>query len=456
MRLADLHPPVLWRTTAFRLTSIYGAVLVIGLAALLALIYAQTARLMSERVDRAIEAGLTELRHSDAEHLPARVQHDAAADVRRMNYFGLFSADGIWIAGNLDHWPTGVQVDGPARDIDTDRRRGVDMRVRAVRLPWGEQLVVGRDISQLAGVRAILLQAMLISGGLILGFGLIAGTILSRGPLSRLKALQYASLRITQGDLTARLPLSARRDELDLLAGAVNAMINEIERLVADAKSVGDTLAHDLRTPLTRLRALLYRVQEEVGPDDRHRAMIERAVEETDTLLARFRALLRISEIERQARRSGFQTVDLAALMRQAVELYEPLAEEQAVDLTLDELPPSGTDTEAEADPELLFEAICNLIDNAIKFTPAGGFVRLTLQPGPVIEVTDNGPGILASERELVMNRFHRGANAGALPGSGLGLAIVAAVAHLHGFIVELNDANPGLRATVRAPPLPR
>ncbi len=453
MRLPDLRAPDLWRTTAFRLTSLYGVVLVLGLAALLALIYAQTATLMSQRVDRAIEAGIADLRQADAEHLPARIQQDVAGDVRRMNYFGLFSADGVWITGNIDHWPAGVVADGPATDVAAERRYGGDLRVRAVRLPWGEQLLVGRDISQLAGVRAILLQAMLISGALILVLGLIAGTMLSLRPLHRLQALQDASQRITHGDLTARLPISPRRDEIDMLASTVNAMISEIERLVADAKSVGDTLAHDLRTPLTRLRALLYRVQEEVEPDDRHRAMIERAVTEVDILLSRFRALLRIAEIELQARRSGFQSVDLAALLRQAAELYEPLAEEGGVTLLLAEPLYDGLETTLEADPELLFEAVSNLIDNAIKFTPSGGIVSLALYPGPALVVVDNGSGIPESERELVLNRFHRGANATVVPGSGLGLAVVAAVARLHGFTLDLADAEPGLRATLRAGP---
>jgi signal transduction histidine kinase len=447
MRAPELRLPHLWRTTAFRLTSLYGAILVLGLAALLALIYVQTATLMSKRVDQAIEAGIIRLRQADAESLPNRIRQAVFDDVRQMNYYGLFSAEGVWITGNIERWPQGVQVDKPAVDVDRGHD-GPDVRMRAVRLPWGEQLVVGRDISQLAGVRGILLQAMLISGSLILVLGLSAGVILSVPSLRRVAEIQRASRRITHGDMAVRLPVSDRRDELDMLAGTVNAMVDEIERLLADAKNVGDTLAHDLRTPLTRLRALLYRTHEETPVDDARRAMIEQALSQTDILLARFQALLRIAEIERQARRAGFQMVDLAKLLTEIAELYEPLAEEAGLALRL--ALPKTVSAKIEADPELLFEAISNLVDNAIKFTPAGGVVQLGLCAGPAVEVVDSGAGIPEAERELALNRFHRGANAADKPGSGLGLAIVAAISRLHGFNLELADAAPGLRVTLR------
>jgi signal transduction histidine kinase len=176
--------------------------------------------------------------------------------------------------------------------------------------------------------------------------------------------------------------------------------------------------------------------------------MIEQALSQTDILLSRFQALLRIAEIERQARRAGFQTVDLAELLTEIAELYEPLAEEAGLDLRL--TAPKGVPTKIEADPELLFEAISNLVDNAIKFTPAGGVVRLGLCAGPAVEVVDSGSGIPEAERELALNRFHRGANAANKPGSGLGLAIVAAISRLHGLDLELADAAPGLRVTLR------
>ncbi len=436
--------PDLWRTTVFRLTLLYGAVFVVGAAALLALVYAQTAGLLSHNVDRAIDAGIADLQRADAEHLPQRIQAGVAGDVRRLNYYGLYSRDGVFITGNVPHLPPSALPDGPARDLGGGSQP--DIRARAVTLPWGEVLLVGRDISQLTGLRAILLQAMLISGSLVVVLGLVLGSALSVRPLRRLQALQSTSQRITHGDLSARLPVSGARDELDLLAGIVNGMIAEIERLLEDARSVGDTLAHDLRTPLTRLRALLYRVQEEAP--EASRPMVERALAETDSVLARFRALLRIAEIERQARRSGFRTVDLGALVRQAAELYEPLAEAAGVTLAMQvEAVPF-----IEADPELLFEALSNLIDNAIKFTPAGGRVGVHLRiapEGPLVEVIDDGPGIAPEERDMVLNRFHRGANASAVPGSGLGLAIVAAVTRLHGFGLTIGDAEPGFKVTL-------
>lgn len=444
-RIPDRWPsfwPGVWRTTVFRLTALYGAVFVVGVAALLALVYAQTAGVMTRSVDHLIDAGVASLETSDAEHLPTVISTSISRDFRGQNYFGLFSADGVWIGGNLHALPPDLRIDG--RPIELQMQSGQAVRARAVRLPWGEILMVGRDVGQLAALRGILLQAMLISGGLILVLGLACGVALSIAPLRRLRDLQSASQVIMAGDLGARLPTSGARDELDMLAGIVNVMIADIERLLMEAKSVGDGLAHDLRTPLTRLRALLYRVLEETAARDVHRPMIEQALAETDTLLTRFRALLRISEIERQQRRSGFRTVDLKPVLEAAADLYGPLAEEKGVSLltNLEDVRP------ILADGELLFEAVSNLIDNAIKFTPKGGQVRLDLQQaahGPQIHVSDTGPGIPEAERALALQRFYRGDAVGGAPGSGLGLSIVAAVARLHGFALVLSDGAPGL-----------
>jgi signal transduction histidine kinase len=442
-RLTD-RVPALWRTTVFRLTVIYGAVFVLGVAVLTALIYVQTTDLTTRRMDRQIDAGLTFLQKSDAARLPAVIDAVVARDPHGLNAYGLFSDQGVWITGNVRTLPPELKPDGPARDV-YDGVHGA--RMRAVRLPWGEVLAVGRDMGQIIETRQILIGNLLLSGALVAILGVAGGAALSLAPLRRLRTLQSVSQEIMRGDLSARLPLSRAQDELDMLACTVNVMIGEIERLMTEVKGVGDGLAHDLRTPLTRLRALLYRVREETAEDDPHRPMIEQAVAETDTLLNRFRALLRISEIERQRRRSGFAAVALAPLLESVADLYAPLAEERAVEIVV----AAQQDMEIEADGELLFEALSNLVDNALKFTPAGGQVRLSLtgaEGGPRLEVSDNGPGIAAAEREMVLQRFYRGAEAATTPGSGLGLSIVAAVARLHGYVLGLLGDEPGL--TVR------
>jgi signal transduction histidine kinase len=437
--------PDLWRTTVFRLTLIYGAVFVVGVAALLGLIYLQTESVTIHRTDAQIDAGARFLEKSDAEHMPALINAVLARDPRGLNYYGLFSEEGVWITGNFRALPDTIKPDGPPVELDSDGAGGPrEVRVRAYRLPWGEILAVGRDIGQFIALRDILLQALLLSGALVIVLGVAGGAALSLAPLRRLGELQAASQVIMRGDLGARLPRSKAHDELDMLAGIVNVMIGEIERLMGEVKGVGDGLAHDLRTPLTRLRALLYRVREQTPADDPHRPMIVQAVAETDALLNRFRALLRISEIERQRRRSGFADIALRPLIEDAAELYAPLAEERAIAMAVT----ASADPVIEADGELLFEALSNLIDNALKFTPAGGEVRLALTlaaEGPRIEVSDTGPGIPDAEREMVLQRFYRGAAAATTPGSGLGLSIVAAVARLHGYELRLLDARPGL-----------
>jgi signal transduction histidine kinase len=212
-------------------------------------------------------------------------------------------------------------------------------------------------------------------------------------------------------------------------------------------------VAHDLRTPLNRLRALLYRVHQETKLVGAEREMIDQALAETDEMLTRFRALQRIGEIERRDRQAFFEPVRLQSVLEHVIELHEPLAEDRGVTLAADiaqhAMPVS-------ADPTLLFEAVSNLVDNALKFTPAGGkvTVRLTVrEEGPRIEVADNGPGVPEAEREAVLQRFYRAERTRNEPGSGLGLSIVTAIARLHHFTLVLEDARPGLRVALNCWP---
>jgi signal transduction histidine kinase len=258
-----------------------------------------------------------------------------------------------------------------------------------------------------------------------------------------------------RGDLGARLPVSERRDEVDMLATIVNRMLDRIERLLGEVKGVSDNIAHDLRTPLTRLRAQLYRLQTESDPHDARTAVLERCIVDTDALLDRFRALLRISELEDLRRRAGFAEVDLADTLRQIHELYAPLAEDKGVTfaLTVADAPP------VQADAHLLIEALSNLVANAIKFTPQHGTVELRSEwtpQGARIDVLDNGPGIPPSERGAVLQRFYRSESGRDATGFGLGLSIVAAIIRLHGFRLEISDNSPhGARLTIYCWPQP-
>jgi len=450
--MRSVRRPELWRTTTFRLALVYGAVFATGVVALLGLIYASAAVFLTQQMDEIVIGQARALQATATSALPAQVRQAETEDVRNVNYYGLFSVDGAWIAGNVHKLPADMPLNGTPRAL---REPGLQPGARALaeRLPSGEILFVGFDAKVLTGLRTIILQSLIWSGTLIIALGLSLGAALSLGPLRRIQAVQLASLPILEGDVSARLPTSNRRDEIDMLAGMANGMLDEVERLLWAVKSVGDNVAHDLRTPLTRLRALLYRVRQETDEADAHADMLSQALDETDALLSRFRAIQRISEIDRRERRAGFAWVRLQSLVREIGELYEPLAEDHGLALTTE----ADTVCEIQADRELLFEAFSNLVGNAVKFTPTGGSVRLrltALETGPRLEVIDSGPGIAEDERDAVLQRFYRSAKTQEAPGSGLGLSIVAAVARLHDFQLALSDAAPGLVVTLNCWPV--
>ena len=432
----------LWRTTPFRLTALYGAVFAVGLIALVTLIYFSAAGYLTTQMDEIVLGQAKGLSAGTVDTLPDRIAQAQAADVRRVNYYGLFSADGVWITGNVRILPRELPIDGVPRGL-TGPQFLPGAQGLAKRLPWGEILVVGYDAKVLSGLRHIIARDLLEFGGIVLLLGLGLGAMLSLGPLRRVQAVQRSSEAILQGDLTARLPVSSRGDEIDILARIANSMMAEVERLLGEVQVVGQNVAHDLRTPLNRLRALLYRTAQSLDESDPRHAALERALKETDSLLVRFRALQRIAEIDRRERRAGFAEVALEPLLRDICELYEPLAEESGQTLEM-RLAPAAP---ILADGELLFEAIGNLVGNAIKFTPAGGRVVIGLSAapaGPRVEVIDSGCGVPECERESVLHRFYRSRRHEQAPGSGLGLSIVSAVVRLHEFRLTLADADPG------------
>jgi signal transduction histidine kinase len=322
----------------------------------------------------------------------------------------------------------------------------------AKRLPNEQILFVGYDAKTLAGLRDIIFDSLWWSAGLILTLGLVLGVVTSVRPLRRVRAVQIISERIARGDLSQRLPMSTRGDELDALSSLVNQMIEEIERLLEEVKSVGDNVAHDLRTPLNTLRANLHRMLVDWNdtPAPAQLGHLEKSLSAADTLLVRFRALQRIAEIDNQARHAGMACFEPRVLIEQMFDDYHAVAEDSGISMSL----AIDTVPALVADRELLAEALMNVLDNALKFTPAGGHVqiRLTSSQGHTrIEIEDDGPGIEPHERERVLLRFARGQGSRHAEGAGLGLAIVAAVARTHDFGLHLEDARPGLRVVLQA-----
>jgi signal transduction histidine kinase len=440
----------LWRITTFRLTVLYGLLFAFGMIALLGLVYLQSSVYLTQRVDGILKTEADALTPLAPLALKDRIGDALTLNGDKTNVFAVFTAKKTWIAGNLRALPPGLKIGGRPLEVALEPQFPAHTRLIARRLPSGAVLVVGRDISQLREMRQIIASALVWSGAItIVVIGGLA-VILSVGPLRRLQVLQAAGREIAAGDLKRRMPTSTNNDELDMFASTVNFMMDEVERLMMEVRGVTETVAHDLRTPLTRARAQLHRLQQDGSSSP---ADLARVTAELDVVLERFRALLRISELEGRERQAGFQTIDLAAIVAEAVELYQPLAEAGSVRL-------NATDTPSvtiEADPKLLFEAVSNLVDNAIKFSSPGGSVMVGLGDDPTrprIIVQDDGPGVAKSERSAVLQRFYRSPESRLIPGSGLGLSIVSAIMRLHRFELILHDAEPGLIAVIECRPV--
>ena len=447
-------PGARWRSSTVRLIAIYGVFFLAWSVVLVAALNWQTTQYLDGVVGEILEQRVHYLARVDRDNLPSMMAATNQLDLRGVMYFGLFDASGAYESGNIDRPPEGLAPDGQIRELPrglqtTSGERNARALGVALRLKSGELLVLARYTSVADRIGAMTRSALIWALSLLLIPGLLGGFLLSRGPFQRVRNIETAIQPIMRGDLGARLPVSGRRDEVDMLAAIVNRMLDRIERLLGEVKGVSDNIAHDLRTPLTRLRAQLYRLQTESDPTDPRTAMLERCIVDTDGLLDRFRALLRISELEDLRRRAGFGEVDLSDTLRRVHELYTPLAEDKGVTFAL-------TVAEAlplQADAHLLIEALSNLVANAIKFTPHGGMVELRASRTPNgarVDVLDNGPGIPPAERGAVLQRFHRSESGRETTGFGLGLSIVAAIIRLHDFRLEISDNTPrGARLTI-------
>ena len=285
-------------------------------------------------------------------------------------------------------------------------------------------------------------------------FGLVGGGFMSRNVLRRLDTINRTSAQIVAGDFSRRIPLAGTHDEFDLLAENLNRMLERTERLMKGMREVVDSVAHDLRTPLNRLRNRLEEMQRHAEPDSNGSADIDAAIAETDRLIGTFNALLLIAEADSGIMRGSMAPIDLSTVVADVAELYEPLAEEKGVALSM---APSGV-MMVDGNRSLIGQALANLIDNAIKYTPAGGRVDVSAVETPSgvdLTVADSGPGIPTEDRARVLERFVRLESSRNSPGTGLGLSLVAAVARLHEAKLILGDNNPGLKATISFPRAP-
>ncbi|OYY89398.1 MAG: histidine kinase [Sphingomonas sp. 28-66-16] len=373
-----------------------------------------------------------------------RVASHNARDIKHQRTFALFDAAGRHVAGDMNSLPRDIVLDTPIELVAPTRTGPAPLRLMVHRLHNGDRFVATQDLRQTRAFATELISAMIWAAAATLVLGVAGALTLAAAQERRIRHLARSLHQIMAGKLGARLTRSGRRDELDDLAHEVNRTLDELQRLMLEVKSAGDNIAHDMRTPLTRLLANLQRVNTPEADPAKVAASIGEAVDEVQGMIAMFNALLRIAEIDEGARRTGFRAIDLAEVVGDVADYHEVAAIERGI--TIARAMPAHLPFEGDAD--LLFEAVGNLLDNAIKYTPDGGRIDVHLAAGPVLRVSDSGPGIPADEQDRVTQRFHRVEASRQLPGNGLGLALVAAIARLHRLDFRVGGA-PGCVATL-------
>src|SRR6266478_6538406 len=447
---SSVRLPDFARTTTFRWTLAVAGAFVLCTLLLFGFVYWQTAAYMTSKIDVLLTEELRVFAANTSGQRLAEIQDRLRKDPDRIKIAGLFGADGHRIAGNLESLPPGlspIPTDAVVVRVDSGDRKMQKVRLAAHPLPSGEVLVIGRNIDEIADIAGIVGRALAL--GLLPAFGLAVaiGVVLSLRALNRLSEVNRKIQRIVAGDLRERLPARGRDDPFDQLAVSVNRMLGEMEALIHEIAGVGDDIAHDLRTPLTRVRVRLERGRNHAATLEELRAVVDKAITGLDQSLAIITALLRIAEIEHSRRLEGFSQVRLAPLAREVGDLYDPIAEDKGVALRVEAV----DEAIVHGDRDLLFEAVANLVDNAVKFTPEGGRVELALlrrEGEIVIQVRDTGPGIPEIEREAVTKRFYRSDKSRRTEGLGLGLSLVAAIVKLHSFRFSIGG-NPGCTAEI-------
>lgn len=395
-------------------------------------------------VERFAEGGLPALVDTIEQRIAGNIDDDAV--------YLLVDANLKRLAGNLERWPRNVPADFEWTDLRIDRGGMRSLaRVHHEDMQGVLHLLVGRDVESRVQLRGIVADAMLWAAAIAVLLGTV-GAMAVRGLFrATLADVSATAAAVSAGDLTRRVKVAGHSDEFDLLAETINDMLDRIARLMDGVRQVSNAIAHDLRTPIARARMRLEDAAINSRGEADLRLAIERAQSDLDGIVAVFQALLRIAEIEAGARRSAFARVDAAPLLTDLAELYEAAAEETGQTLVA-RIPPAAV---MFGDRDMIQQAVANLLDNAIKFSPPKGVIRLSAQVaqgGIEITVADDGPGIPPQDRERAAQRFFRGEAARSTPGSGLGLALVQAVAMLHGGALRLEDNAPGLRAVLHLP----
>jgi hypothetical protein len=449
-------------SSTFRLAAIYLFLFALSVGAILGYIYWNTALLLERQTDETIRAEVQGL----ADQYQLRGV-EGIADIVRIrsrdasgSLYLLAAPLGERVVGNIVSMPTDIGDETQWIEFPYEARgpTGVERhqaRAFHTKLAGGFELIVGRDVEALRQFRDIIRNTIVWSLLIALVLGLGGGWLLSRNFLARVESITDASRAIMAGNLGGRMPVQGSGDELDRLAQALNEMLDRIERLMSGMQEVSSNVAHDLRTPLTRLKA---RVESALrsGSAGEHRQALERTIEDADHLLQTFNSLLSIAKAEAGQSRAGLRPEDLQPILAEVAELYQPIAEEEGGSLKTDIAP----GLKVHADRQLIAQAVSNLIDNALKYGVAPGrgpdiaLRGIVDRNDTVISVADRGPGIAAEDRERVVRRFVRLDQSRTAPGNGLGLSLVSGIMTLHGGRLELDDNRPGLVARLVLPRL--
>jgi signal transduction histidine kinase len=442
------------RSASLKLAAVYGLLFAVSAYALVLFLWWNTTGLLDQQVEAAIRTDAQALSESwNSGGLPSLIltlQERRAEDVDDDSIYFLGDVMHRKLEGNLAGWPREVTTPLTFYDLPLTRD-GVRIvaEVFAQQLPGGFVLLIGRDVKGRAQLKRLLSGTLVSSAALVAGLALV-GALVMRNLFRRMVSdVSSTAAAIARGELGRRVRRSGRGDEFDAMAEAINNMLERIAKLMDGVRQVSNSIAHDLRTPIARARARLEDAATHAAGEAELRAAVERAMADLDGVTSVFQALMRIAEVEAGSRRSAFTDVDLSLLLADLAELYDALAEENGLRVVL-RVPDS---LEIFGDRDLIQQAVANLLDNAIKFSPQGGQITLSAESAHrqvVIAVADQGIGIPEEDRARAVERFFRGETARHTPGSGLGLALVQAVATLHDGSLVLEDARPGVRAVLR------
>jgi len=446
-----MKPRRLLHTSAMRMALRYAGLYAVLMTVALSILYWASSRYVDEQISAGLQQRLVELRRIDSEQGRQRLltvlkaQQSIADDYHQR--FLLVMPNGNKVAGNLNGWPPDLQVDGRVMNVwiaDQLISKAGDpdgyWPMIAQTLPDGSRLLLAQSLQQAEELQEVILYTiiLILVGSVVLA--LTMGWFIGRSLLARIDHINHTARAISSGDLSQRIPLSANKDEFDDLAGQLNHMLKRIEQLLTGMRQVTDNVAHDLRRPLSRLRNRLEITLLEPRGRAEYQQVLTETITDTDDLIRTFNALLEIAQAEAGSFRGEWKVVDITALLNRLGELYQELAESQGKHLTINVQP----GIKVTGNRHLLAQAISNLLDNAIKYSPANGKISL-LATGKMIQISDNGPGIPVQEYNHVMDRFVRLDNARSTQGNGLGLSLVKAVSELHDAIVNLEDNHPGL-----------